>query len=77
MLDLFSLVMFSNYSRFLQTMYLQFIRNLNSPLAYSWASMVLACLYRGLYNTVESNNDKDLRATHIITDVGVNLISLG
>jgi Plant mobile domain len=55
MLDLFSSIMFPDHSGFLQSMYLQYIQDIDNPPPYSWASAVLACLYRGLCDASEAN----------------------
>ena len=48
MLELFSTVMFSDHSGYIQTMYIQFLGDLDNPPRYAWGAAVLAHLYRGL-----------------------------
>jgi Plant mobile domain len=55
MMDLFSLVMFPVHFEYFQTMYLQFICNIDSPPRYSWASAVLTHLYRDFCDASEND----------------------
>jgi Plant mobile domain len=55
-LDLFSTVMFPNQSGYIQTMFIQFLRNITDPPRYSWGSAVLARLYRALCDTSDKTN---------------------
>ena len=48
MLDLFSAVMFPDHSGYIQTMYIQFLRDIENPRRIAWGAVVLAYLYRGL-----------------------------
>ncbi|KAJ3686230.1 hypothetical protein LUZ61_015394 [Rhynchospora tenuis] len=48
MMDLFGSVMFPDHSGYLPTMYIQFVMDVKKPNKYSWASAVLAHLYRQL-----------------------------
>lgn len=57
MLDLCSSVMFPDQSGFLQTMFLQFFQDIEDPPQLSWASGVLARLYRALCDA--SDIDKE------------------
>jgi hypothetical protein len=55
MLDLFSSVMFPDQSGYIQSMFIQFIMNLDNPPRYSWGSAVLARLYRALCDGSEQD----------------------
>ena len=55
MMDLFSSVMFPDHSGYIQSMFLQFVDDLDSPPQYSWATAVLAHLYRGLDDASEND----------------------
>jgi hypothetical protein len=55
MLDLFSSRMFPDQSGFIQTMYIQFILDLENPPRRSWGSAVLARLYRALCDGCEKD----------------------
>jgi Plant mobile domain len=59
MLDLFSTVMFLDQSGYIQTMYIQFLRNITDPPRYSWGLAVLACLYRALCDASYKTNKKN------------------
>jgi hypothetical protein len=48
MLDIFSSIMFPDQSGFIQTMFIQFLFDLENPPRMSWGSAVLARLYRAL-----------------------------
>ena len=56
MLDLFSSVMFPDHSGYIQTMYIQFVRDLENQRKYAWGAVVLTHLYREFCKASDVNS---------------------